>query len=109
MKSFEATGKNGGRLLPDGAFGPVFQTGVSLLWLAKKYSLFILAYSVTLLLKAALCVYKLQEFLHSTMGDNGQSLIKLMKVSQILPQWPLATRDQKPTKESKSRVLSPFS
>lgn len=64
---------------------------------------------MTLLLKAALCVYKLQEFLHSTLGDNGQSLIKLMKVSQILPQWPLETPDQKTTKESKSRVLSPFS
>lgn len=64
---------------------------------------------MTLLVKAALCVYKLQEFLHSTMGDNGQSLIKMMKVSQILPQWPLATSDQKTTEESKSRVLSPFS
>ena len=71
--------------------------------------LFLLVCSVTLLVKAALCAYKLQEFLHSTVGDNGQSLIKLVKVSQILPQWLLATSDRKTTKESKSRDMSPFS
>lgn len=48
---------------------------------------FLLVCSVAVLLKDTLCAYKSQEFLHGTMGDSSQSLIRFMKVSQVLPQW----------------------
>lgn len=59
-----------------------------------------------MLLKAASCANKSQEFLHSTMGDTSQSLIKCHK---YFPSDLLTTGELKTTKESEDRGVNSLS